>query len=303
MDAHPSRYVWAWFKPESAPDTLCVQLPDEAFDLPGAPGPLTLKNVLSALDVAADEIAGWAPFGRPYEAIEWNSALEAPLAPPSAGIDPIITLFLNVPEQPAGGASESSVAIPSNVSNAAREGSAEGAALTEFEAAHPGTIAALARMEIEWTTIVQLENSLFSLRQQFSGMLMRLNALNRELTADEARAADQVDRRDWQTARTWMRDVITRLMRAIKEFDQSRLHIGDKRRWLESAYFQYVMPRRPFEGLEQTEQEFQMLRGMLQTLYASLCAVRDPGWQEAERKLHHTLNRIAFKMRADRTRR
>jgi hypothetical protein len=284
-------YVWTWFKPESAPTALCLQIPEESLrDAQNVS--LTLKSVLHEFGISPYDVAAGSLYGIPFEVSrrEW-SILESPLRPPDAGFDPTITIWVK-PQSSADRVEAHSVG--DEVRAEPETGPAE---------SHSLSPELLARLNFSWNASIQLENSLFLLRQQFNAMLMRINSLNRELSADEARCADNLDRRDWQSCRQWMRDVLACLMRSIKVHDVTRSQFAEKRRCLETTYFQYIMPGRTFDGIEQIEQEFQAYHAGLQSLLTAMNSVRDPGWEESERKIRHTLSRIAVKMRSDKSRR
>jgi len=158
-------------------------------------------------------------------------------------------------------------------------------------------------MESDWSASLQLELQLAAAAKQLNGTMLRINSLNRDLSIDEVRAGDQQDKREWHEARRWLRDAAGRLSRFLKDHHIGMTSAIGKRNSYESIYQQYVVPRRPFEGLEQAEREFEIYRKTLQTLLNNMTAANGAAVQDAERRAQLILTRIASKLRNARAKR
>ncbi len=88
---------------------------------------------------------------------------------------------------------------------------------------------------------------------------MRINSLNRDMSPEETRGSDSQDKRDWQEARRWLRDVSGRVGRFLKDHVVGMTSNAGKRNSFEAIYQQYVIPRRSFDGLTQAEPRLRSL--------------------------------------------
>jgi hypothetical protein len=165
------------------------------------------------------------------------------------------------------------------------------------------TAAVFSRIEADWNAILLMENHQDAARKQLNGMQMRLNALNRDLNVEEARAADSADRVDWQEARRWLRDVAARVSRFIKEHDVGTTSNAGMRLQFESIYREHVQPRRPFPGMEQSAREFEMHRKTMQHLLANMQTALAQAATDGEKRAQMVLSRIAARVRTQRAKR
>src|SRR5439155_7590204 len=159
------------------------------------------------------------------------------------------------------------------------------------------------RIGTDWSASLHLEKELDTLRKQLAGMSAKLNSLNRDLTPEEHRHADRQDQDDWRDARRWLREASGKLSRFIKECDVGETVYVGKKRWFEQMYEQVVLPRQPFNSLEQVLHEFESHRKNLQTLVNNMRATMSSAAQDGERRAQQVLSRIAAKANAARSKR
>ncbi len=272
----PHTFFWAWYKPPAAPHGLVVRIPDETYRNPARRLPLTMRRVLAAAGVDPREVALWSLYGAGYDAQQGASpALDFAIPEPGAVADPSIHIFLHALPVP--------VASPAAV----------------LAGVTPGRIGGdpFLRMDEEWNLSLQLEQQLAGAAKQLNATLQRINSLNRDLSFEEARVADQVDRNDWQEARRWLRDVAARIGRFLKDHHIGLTSAAGKRGAFEAIYQQYVVPRRPFDGLAQAERDFEQYRKTMQTLLNNMNAAQSSATQDGERRAQVVLTRLAAKVR------
>src|SRR5262249_2320525 len=89
----PQNYAWAWFKPAHLPTGLILRIPDETYrDCPELARQWTLRKLLQATGVDAVGAVSWVHYGVPFHGLAGTSPyLDAPIAPPVAGVDPNIS--------------------------------------------------------------------------------------------------------------------------------------------------------------------------------------------------------------------
>jgi hypothetical protein len=279
----PRSFVWAWFKPPAAPQGLCVRIPDETFRNPGRRQPLTIKTLLHALQVDPQQVALWSMYGVSYEGQHLaNPAWDYPIPEPGTAADPTIGIYFH--SLPI----EKPLPVSAPVS------------LPVATGAHAGVFS---RMEGDWNACLQIELQLMAAAKQLNATLQRLNSLNRDMSPEESRCGDSQDKRDWQEARRWLRDVASRVSRFIKDHLVGITSNAGKRNSYEAIYQQYVATRRPFDGLEQAERDFDAYRKSLQTLLTNMGAANSTAVQEGERRAQQVMTRVAAKIRSSRAKR
>lgn len=276
----PGLFVWAWWKPAAAPHAVFVRIPPEALDGVALRRPFTLKFLAGLLAVDLRQVASCSVYGTCYDGQQGAGAIwDCPIPLPAPGVDPTIGLFLSMVApaiQPA------PVAAPLP----------RGPLSEKF-----------AHMESDWNASLQLELQLGAAAKQVNGTMMRMGALNRDLSIDEARAADQQDKREWHEARRWLRDATVRLSRFLKDHHIGMTSAIGKRTSYEAIYRQYVAPKHPFEGIDQAAREFEAYRKTLQTLLNNMTAANGSAVQDAERRAQMVLTRISSKLRNARAKR
>lgn len=268
-----------------APTGVMAQIPPETFqEIPGS-RPLSLRKVADALGVDPREVTAATVYGMPVDGQQGaGPCWEFRLTTPAPGGDATIGLYL------AALAAVPQPALPGGPVASGRTG-------------QTGGLEILARMDVAWNACLQIEVQLAAVAKQLTGMMGRLNGLNRDLSSEEFRLADQQDKREWQEARRWLRDIVNRVARVLKDFTVGLTSDAGRRSGYEALYKQHVVPRRPGEGLEQAERDFEMYRKSLQTLLNHMVAVHGTASQDGERRAQMILGRIAAKVRSTRAKR
>jgi len=284
----PALSVWAWFKPPSTPNGLVFRVPNET--LYGHPNRslLTLRVLLQAVGIDPSRVAWWSLAGMTYPGERGTSPLlDHPLPDPTPGADPGIVVAIEppTPDPP-----------PQEIAQIAPEVRTGRPDLLPV-----GAEAIFERIEIDWNASLLIESQLAVIRRKLADMLQRLNALNRDLSPEERLHADRKDRSDWQTARRWLRDVTTRVSKCIKEFDIGDSSNAGRREWFATTYEQSVVPRRPFDAMEQAQRDYEQYRKSMQTLLASMNTAYTGAAQDGERRAQQILTNIAASVRKART--
>jgi hypothetical protein len=224
----------------------------------------------------------WSLYGTAYDAQQGaNPALDYPIPEPGMAADPSLHIFLHTLLAP--------LAAPASMAPAIAPG---GAAQDAF-----------ARMDAEWNLSLQLEQQLAAAAKQLNATLLRINSLNRDLSSEEGRTADQLDKKEWQDSRRLLRDIATRVSRFLKDHHIGMTSAAGKRGSFEAIYEQYVVPRRQFEGIVQAERDFEQYRKTMQTLLNHMNATQTSATQDGERRAQQILTRIAAKVRSSRAKR
>src|SRR5258707_15890920 len=91
----PSIFVWAWFKPPTAPQGLCLRIPEETFRNPARRQPLTIRTMLHTLGVDPRQVAVWSLYGVSYNGQRLaNPTWDCPIPEPGTAADPTIGIYL-----------------------------------------------------------------------------------------------------------------------------------------------------------------------------------------------------------------
>lgn len=289
--SQPARWCWVWYKPAALPHSVIAHVPPEVFtsDSGGSPAPPTLRQVAEAVGLAPEAVSGCSIYGIGFDAIQgpfppWDAPLEPPPATADAGsAQSILTFFPHLWPRMVPG-------VPAAFPVAQIDGNA-------------GSPEIFLRLEAEWNACLLLETQLAALAQQLKSTQMRVASLNRDLSIDETRAADNRDRHDWSDARRWLRDVTDRMSRFIKDYQTGMTSTAGKRLTFESIYLNYVAPRLMFPGIEQYEREFESHRKNLQNLLTNMGAAHSSALQDGERRAQLVLSRISSKSRSPRGKR
>lgn len=281
-------WLWVWFKPATAPQTVLVRVPHELWRDAGWRGRLTMRAVLQAVAIDPREVAYWSLYGATYDAqFGANPVLDMSLPEPPPNVDSTIAVFM--------------AAMP-----VAAAAAMPGMAWAPAPMAAPGTVsgeASFVQMDSDWNACLVLEVQAAGAASQLNALALRINSLNRDLSPEESRLAAQQDKRDWQETRRFLRDAAARLSRVQKDQQLGITSVAGKRNWFESTYEQHVVPRRPFEGMEQAQREFELYRKTLQTLVNNMTAAIASATQDAERRAQTVLNNIAASVRTARAKR
>lgn len=273
--------LWVWFKPKHAPTAVVIRIPDEVWQLP-QPCQLSIRQLVQALEINPENVLTWYLYGIAYEGLNGtNQFFDLTIPPPATGIDPTITINLK--------------------SSCQQRESASGEQSTPTE--DQAELDILQYITVEWNGSLQVEALFVLLRKQVVGTLSRLNSLNRGLTTDEQRFGDRKDITEWQDARRWLRDSISRLSRLLKDLDIGSTSPAGKRSRFEQLYHQFVVPRQSFEGMEQTQRDFVMHHKALQSLFTRMTTANTNANSDGIARAQRVLNKISAKARQSRLKR
>lgn len=274
----PHCFLWAWFKPPAAPQGMFVRIPEESFRDPHRRQPITLRGLLNSLGVDPQLVSVWSLYGTAYDAQPLaNATWDYPIPVPGGAADPSIGIYLKTIAAP--------VTAPAAVQPSGPHSQV------------------FARMEADWTAAQQIELQVDAAAKQLNATLMRINSLNRDMSPEETRGSDSQDKRDWQEARRWLRDVSGRVGRFLKDHLVGMTSNAGKRNSYEAIYQQYVAPRRSFDGLAQAERDFEAYRKSLQNLLNNLTTGNSTAVQDGERRAQQVMTRVAAKVRNARSKR
>lgn len=285
--------LWVWFKPPQAPLDILVQIPG---DVSAAYGPhLTLERLLAGCGLPPTQLRGWTVQGASYELSPETTPLlsqplpasQTPIAihvhPAAAAVPPAMPLAphpaMPMPGQPI--SPQPAAAADPNVN----------------------TDVLFQKMDSDWQAILQLETQMGMIRKQLSMSQGRLKSMNRDLNIDEATAADNQDKRDWQDARRWLRDAGAATSRAIRDCDIGDTSAAGNRNRFEQIYNDIVVPRKPVADLPRLQFEFESHRKTVQSVVLKMQSAASGTVREAEQRAQQVLSRIAAKVRKNRAKR
>jgi hypothetical protein len=282
LAALPALGFWAWFKPVAAPNGFVLRVPNETLQRHPNRALLTLRALLHSAGIDPARVASWTIGGITYPGQRGTSPLlDHPLPDLPHGSDPSITVVMEAP----------TVQPPRKISHSS----------PEVRTGGPDLLAIFERIETDWSASLQIESQLTVIRRKLADMMQRLNALNRDLAPEERLHADRKDRSDWQTARRWLRDAAIRISKCIKEFDIGDSSNAGRREWFATTYEQSVVPRRPFDAMEQAQRDFEQYRKQMQTMLAAMNTAYAGAAQDGERRAQQILTNIAVAVRKART--
>ncbi len=278
----PENHIWVWFKPAHAPQGLIVRVPDETFRNYPRREQLTMRKLLQAAGVEPRCVSMWYLYGVPSEGQNGTA------------------LFLDqaIPQPATEAESDIVICITAQNVEVTQPATAPAAAAEEEDRSQ-----VFARIDADWKAILQMEKQATGLRKQLSGMLNRLDSLNRDLSPEEGSHATRQDKKDWRDARRWLRDAATQLSRYIKEHDVGETSAAGRRKWFEQTYRQFVVPRRQFDGMLQAQREYENYRKMVQVFLKNMNTAYSNAARDGERRARQVLNKIAARVRAARSKR
>ncbi|MBL4885572.1 MAG: hypothetical protein JKY95_13700 [Planctomycetaceae bacterium] len=284
----PSSIVWAWFKPQGMANQLTISIPPETFQATIASQPITLLQLLNAVQIDVDQLVMLSVFGNPIEtSCKDHPVLHQPINSPGAVADPSIHFVL----ANATGAPTATPAVASPETANVSGGLIDDSLGTLFRS-----------IEMDWTAIQHIESKLKALRKQLDGLFGRLNVLNRDLNPEENQHASQLEIRSWQDARRWLRDMSSRVSRYLKEHDIGMTSNAGNRQRLAQIHQQFITNKTPFEGIKQVQHEFEAYRKLIQNLMQSMSATQASAQVDGVQRAQQVLSQIAAKSRAARTR-
>lgn len=277
----PGYAVWAWFKPAQFPQDVVLRIPDQTWHACG--GRLTMRQLLGAVQITAEEVQLWMVQGLTFDPQGGaNPLLDQPVPPPVSWLDNSITVRVDG-RMPA-------MAAP------ALPGPAAASTTTRSDQL-------LAAMDADWNSILQFETTLGQVRKQLNTLQGRLQSLNRDLSPDERLAADSNDVKDWQDARRFLRDASANVSRYIRDHDIGVTSAAGQRTRFEEIHQRYVVPRKPFEGLEAVQHDFEVYRKVVQSLVGKMQTALSNAGRDGEQRAQQVLSRIGAKMRKSRQKR
>lgn len=271
--------VWIWWQPAHAPQDLIVRVPTESIS--GLGGNLSFRQLLHAMGVEMQQVYGIvSPVGFLEASGGTNPHLDQPIPALSPWTDlsirliPFVAPEIPVPRAPA-------VGHPA-VGNSGT-------------AAHA--------IEADWTAVLQAETNLSSLRKQLATIQGKLQSLNRDLNADENIAADNLDKREWQDARRWLRDAAALTSRYIKEADTGVTSMAGNKRRLEQLVEDARSGRLSPALLSQAQNEIEAHRKTVVNIQSQMQNVLQSAARDGEQRAQQVLARIAAKVRNHRAKR
>jgi len=298
MAVCPPHFLWVWFKPPAVPQGLIVRIPDEVYQDGGQlAAQLTMRQILLAAGVDPATAASWLLFGAAYDAAGGTSPyLDAPIPAAPAGVDPSITVYVNMPAiaiQPI----PVMQPVPQMQMAAAPD-------QPEAKSRAPQTVSEIFdRIDSDWRMSQDIEKELKRQRKRLAEMFAKLKSLNRDLSPLERLHSDAQDKRDWRDARRALRDCSTRVWGCMKSFDIGDTSSAGRKNGLEQTYNQMIAPRREFPRLEQTQRDFESYRKAMATLQSTMNTALSMAATQGERRAQGLLNRIGAKIRDAQTKR
>ena len=307
----PAVTGWVWFKPINFPQGLILLLPEQIDrNDPRIQPQLTVRRLTFALGIAGEQVLSWSVNGMHFEGQHGqNPLLDHPLPPGVAGVDPGIYVSLQpvqltapVPQpmygfdpqfqQQAGFPQHGGMPVGMAGAMAARN-----ASVGQNRAATTAELEIIDSIQAEWTTSLQMESELGRQRKQLVDMQAKLKSLNRDLNTDERTYSSSQDKKDWQDARRWLRDCSGSLARCLKEYDIGFTSRAGQRTWFEETYENFIVPRLPFDGMQQAHADFQIYHKQLQALNSAMKTGLQHSQLNGERRAQRILSAIAAKVR------
>lgn len=277
LTVDPSQIAWGWFKTPQTPNAVTVQIPVETWQSTPT-HPITIRQLASATGITV--LLGWTYCGQYYPLDErLVTYLDAPLSPTPHGVDPSIILW-----------SGDVATMPMNSPMA----QVPGIAAADFGDDPDALFDAINTF---WLNIQGLEADIRRSRGQLEQIARKLSSLNRDLSPEEAIAADNADKKDWQDARRWLRDSSSVLLKAIKQIDVGVVSGAGLRHRFADFHRQYVVPRIPVAGLKQMAVDFEMHQRLAKNLLNEAQSALSKGGTDGERRANAVLHRIAGKLR------
>lgn len=298
--------VWVWFRPPQMPNGAIVRLPAELDGYPGR-AQLTVRWLLSLTGMDPQTLAMWYVFGTPYQnAPHMQAALDAAIPQPPAGVQPEIAFVAHaaaplMPQQPMPMPHGVPMQHMPHMQQPMLPQQNFDGAVPQFSnqtvSMSPEVEKLLHRIEAEWHSCITLERQLAGVRKKVTGLLSKIQGLDKELSPEERLHADNADVKDWQQARRWLKDVSNRANRYVKEHDIGVTSMAGRRKKFEETYKTVIEPKRPVAGLDGMLREFDSYRKSLNTLLNNMNNAYQTASQEGERRATRVLAKIRAKAR------
>lgn len=298
--------VWVWFRPPQMSNGVIVRLPPELDSYPGR-AQLTVRWLLSLTGMDVQTLALWYVFGTPYQnAPNMQPALDAAIPQAPTGAQPEIAFVAHVaapmmPQPMPMGMPVQSMQQMGHMQQPMVPQQQFDGSVPRFSNQSVAMTAdaekLLHRIESEWQSCITLERQLAGVRKKVTGLLSKIQGLDRELSPEERLHADNADVKDWQEARRWLKDVSNRANRYVKEHDIGVTSMAGRRKSFEETYRTVIEPKRPVAGLDNMLREFDSYRKSLNTLLNNMNNAYQTASQEGERRATRVLGRIRAKAR------
>ena len=273
--------IWVWCKPLHAPLDLIVRVPAETFQAVG--GMLSLRQIVSGAGAEMAQVHGLTIHGTYIDALgRTNPLLDHAVPAVSPWVEVSIRML----------ALASSAALPML--------STAPATSTGLSA---GSQASAIAIQSEWTAVLLAETQLTALRKQLATVQGRLLSLNRDLNANENVAADQLDKKDWQDARRWLRDCAGLASRYIKEADTGVTSMAGNKRRMEQLVEDAKAGRLTPQQMATAQNEIEAHRKTVTNIQNQMQNALQAANRDGEQRAQQILTRIAAKVRAHKTKR
>lgn len=293
--------AWIWFKPPQAPQSVAIRLGPELWQAAEVVPRLTVRTFAAISGI--NQLQGWTLYGH-YVALDPSTEplLDTLLPTPMMGVDPLLVLWpqRSITEPPVREVGTPPALVPPMMM-APYTASLPVAYGTGAGAATPEERAMLEQIAEYWRVILQLDTEIRRVRMQLEQSVSKVSSLNRELNNEEALAADNADKKDWQDVRRWLRDCAAGLSRSIKEIDIGVMSGAGQRHRFEDMMKQFVEPRIPFAGLPQAVTDFEMFHKSAKNVISAAQSALNKGTADGERRANLVLQRIAGKVRQKRS--
>jgi hypothetical protein len=248
--------------------------------------------------VGADPIgvAMWQLYGMTYQS--WNGSnplLDQPIPTPGPGVVAEVVAYIAVPQVPFNYATQmppQGYPPPSFLPTMNSFAAVPGRDLTPI----------FDRIDVEWSSAMDIEKDLDRLRKNMVDLTGRLKSLNRDLSSDERLYSSREDKQDWTDARRMLRDSEQRLRGCIKDFDIGDSSSAGYRKGYEQIHRQFIVPRIPFDGIEQQVEQFIFYRKLVTNLQGKMNNAYLSAVNNGERRAQQVIVRIAAKVREGQTR-
>lgn len=279
----PQCAVWAWVRPATSPFDLVVRIPPEVAQRLGPY--LTPRRLLSAAGGQPGDIESWFVGGMLFPSGGQTIPALDQMVPPSP--DGQIVFRLRSP-----------AIAPAAPTMPALGGFSAMAPAGGTRPVDGNTERVFAAIEADWQAIEILDTQMSSVRKQLGTQQGKLQSLNRDLSPEERATADNLDKKDWQDARRWLRDCAAQVSRYIREHDIGFTSAAGKRTLLEQYYREVVTPRQAGSNLAMVQNEFEVYRKTSQLLLTAMQNASSAAARDGEQRAQQILTRIAAKARS-----
>lgn len=298
---YPQHFVWAWFKPANLPQGLVVRVADETWPNFPQPDQLTMRRLLNSVGIPPETVASWQLYGSAFDGMNGtNPLLDNPIPAPVPDIDP--NIVVNIQAAVAQPIPLAAQPMPQTAQPLPQAAQPMPRAVPQSSMNSEWMPEVFAGIEMEWNSILDIENDMEQLRKMLVEASGKLKGLNRDLTSEERLYASQSDERDWLEARRVLRDANLRLWACVKDYDSGDASTAGNRRWLEQMYEQFIVTRQPFDGIAQALGNYEFHRKIAATTQQKMNNALLHATNNAERNAQGVLNRIATKVREGQTR-